>query len=64
MLAANAELDAISRCPAALCRHADQLADAGLINRHERVFFIDRLILISAQEPARIIARNAERRLG
>jgi len=63
VFAANPDLE-IGACGAAfLDAHLDQLPDAFLIERLERVVREDVLLDVEGQEAARIIAAQAHRRL-
>src|SRR5579872_4424063 len=63
MFAANPEFDRRPRRATALGRQLDQLADAFLIDRHERIGRQDAAGRIDAEKGRRIVARDAERRL-
>jgi hypothetical protein len=63
VIAADAHLEVGARRAAALDSHLDQLADALLVDRLERVFGDDLLVDVVGQEPADVVARVAERHL-
>src|SRR5277367_5859106 len=63
MFAADAELDVGSRLAAFRDGDLHKLADAGLVNRGERIFLHDLRFLIRAEETAGIVAAHAERGL-
>lgn len=64
MFAADAELEPRPRLASAFRPDPDQLADAILIDGDEGIAFDHAEALIRAQEGSRVIARNAEGRLG
>src|SRR5690242_15682735 len=64
MLAADAELELGAHLAAALGRDLDQFADAVLVDGHERIDRQNSLGRIGAEEARRVVAANAERRLG
>src|SRR5271154_5548739 len=63
VFAADAELDVGSRLAALRDGDFHELADAGLVNRGERIFLHDLHFLIRAEEAAGIVAAHAERGL-
>src|SRR5271170_4655546 len=63
VFAADAELDAGARLAAFRNGDFHELADAGLVNRGERIFLHDLRFLIRAEETAGIVAAHAERSL-
>ena len=64
MLTADAQLDARTRRAAALGGDADQVADAFLVEADEGVLLEDALVDIGVQEPAGVVAADAEGGLG
>src|SRR5439155_7932886 len=63
MLPADADLELGPRSPAELDRQLDELADALLIEDLERVVPQDAVLHVERQEPAGVVAREAEGRL-
>jgi hypothetical protein len=63
MLAADAELDILTRFAAALGREAHQFADAVAVDRHERIARQNALRGVDAEEARGIVAADAEGRL-
>ena len=64
MLAADTHLDARTRCPTALGSDADQVADAVLVEADKGIGLEDALVHIGLQEPAGVVAADAEGGLG
>src|SRR5579885_996335 len=60
VLAANAELQLLTRLAAALGGDAHQLADAVAIDRHKRVGRQDALCRVGTQEAPRVVAADAK----
>src|SRR5688572_30161891 len=60
VLAADAELDARAGLRALLDRDLHELADAGLVDRGERVLLEDLGLLVRSEEGTGVVARHAE----
>jgi len=63
MLAADAKPNVLPRLARSPAAYRDKLADALLINRHEGVGRQNALGPVGAEECARVVAGNAQRRL-
>ena len=60
MFAADAELDAGAGLVALRASNLDELADAGLVNRGERIFLHDSVFGVSTEERTGVVARHTE----
>ena len=64
MLAANAEMDVRTRCPAPLHRHVNKLAHTIHVQRDEGIGRKDSLGRVFTDEAGAVVAADAECRLG
>src|SRR5260221_1130058 len=60
VFAADAELDAGAGLVALRRRDLDELADAGLVNRGERILLHDLVLRVGTEERTRVVTRHAE----
>src|SRR5215467_12706263 len=60
VLAADAELDVFPRAAPLRNGDLDELADAGLVDRRERVFLHDLELGVVREKRARVVARHSE----
>src|SRR5260221_3409022 len=60
VFAADAELDAGAGLVALRRRDLDELADAGLVNRGERILLHDFVLRVGTEERTRVVARHAK----